>query len=143
MDSENIILVLFGHKKDARLKFKILLIHQQNFNFFPSIFVQSASVDEKPSEGQEDWTWTWRDVKPLNTIVLIYLHIATVYSFFNLPHCWQTYLLQFLILLGAGKDEHFENCFFFQKCTFNNKKKLMHENNTLKLVEGFFCLCII
>lgn len=56
----------------------------------------------RPSEGEEDWEWTWRDVKPLNTIVLIYLHIATVYAFFVLPSYWQTYLLQFIILLGAA-----------------------------------------
>lgn len=53
-------------------------------------------------EGQVEWTWTWRDIKPLNTAVLIYLHIAAIQAFFNLPHCWQTYLFQFLILLGAG-----------------------------------------
>jgi stearoyl-CoA desaturase (Delta-9 desaturase) len=66
-------------------------------------FINSTGVEtERPSEGEDEWKWTWRDVKPLNTVVLIYLHIASIYGFFVLPHCWQTYLLQFLILIGAG-----------------------------------------
>ncbi|CAG9807590.1 unnamed protein product [Chironomus riparius] len=56
----------------------------------------------KLGEGEVEWTWTWRDIKPLNTTVLIYLHIAGIQAFFNMPHCWQTYLFQFIILLGSG-----------------------------------------
>lgn len=62
-------------------------------------------------EGQVEWTWTWRDIKPLNTAVLIYLHVAGIQAFFNLPSCWQTYLFQFIILLGSGFGVSFCCCY--------------------------------
>lgn len=65
-------------------------------------FSHSTGMD-RPTEGQDQhYEWGWRDLKWRNTIVLTWLHIATVYSFFDLPHKGLTYLLQFLILLGAA-----------------------------------------
>lgn len=62
-----------------------------------------AGADKQLSEGQEQkYLWTWKDVKWRNTIVLFWLHIASVYAFFDLPRCGLTYTLQFLILIGAG-----------------------------------------
>jgi stearoyl-CoA desaturase (delta-9 desaturase) len=62
-----------------------------------------AGVDEAPSEGQEKkYEWGIRDIKWRNLIVLTWLHIASVYSFFDLPKVGYTYALQFLILLGAA-----------------------------------------
>jgi len=51
--------------------------------------------DEKP-------LWTWRDIKWRNTIVLFYLHVASVYAFFDLPQYKLTYFVQLLILIGAA-----------------------------------------
>lgn len=62
-----------------------------------------AGADDRLVEGQnEEPLWTWRDIKWRNTIVLTLLHIATVYSFFDLPRYGLTYFLQFMILLGAA-----------------------------------------
>lgn len=62
-----------------------------------------TGVDKKPTEGQDQaYLWTWRDIKWRNTIVLTWLHIATIYSFFDLPRYGLTYTLQFIILLGAA-----------------------------------------
>lgn len=65
--------------------------------------MSSAGADKRLSEGQEqNYEWTFKDIKWRNTIVLTLLHIATVYSFFDLPRCGLTYILQFIILLGAA-----------------------------------------
>lgn len=62
-----------------------------------------AGADKRLSEGQEQkYEWGFSDIKWRNTIVLTLLHIATVYSFFDLPRCGLTYTLQFIILLGAA-----------------------------------------
>lgn len=62
-----------------------------------------AGADKRLTEGQEQkYEWTFKDIKWRNTIVLTWLHIATVYSFFDLPRCGLTYILQFIILLGAA-----------------------------------------
>ena len=61
------------------------------------------SPGETSSEGQETkYQWGIADIKWRNLIVLTLLHIASVYSFFDLPKKGLTYALQFLILLGAA-----------------------------------------
>lgn len=76
-------------------------INQKLDNLHKSM--SSAGADKRPVEGQhQEFEWGFRDIKWRNTIVLIWLHIATVYSFFDLPRCGLTYLLQFIILLGAA-----------------------------------------
>ena len=81
------------------------LTHFMNVQTLKMIFINfshSTGMD-RPTEGQDQhYEWGWRDLKWRNTIVLTWLHIATVYSFFDLPHKGLTYLLQFLILLGAA-----------------------------------------
>lgn len=57
----------------------------------------------KPSVGPNKGTeWSYLHLKWRNTIVLIGLHIAMFFCFANWPKRVLSYIVQFLILLGAA-----------------------------------------
>lgn len=57
----------------------------------------------KPSVGANKGTeWSYFNLKWRNTIVLIGLHIAMCFCLTNWPKRTLTYVVQFLILLGAA-----------------------------------------
>lgn len=100
---------------------------EEKIDFTKSHFLSlAAGAVERPSEGHEEpRLWGWRDIKWRNTIVLIWLHIATIYSFFDLPRYGLTYFLQFIILLGAafGVTAGSHRYFTHRSYRANNKLK--------------------